>query len=79
MLHNNISIIYKNKKWTYSEFFPPQKRVVREETKLLSMMPLTATSKANRTLLYSIQEEVSIYLFTISMFNKPLSLPRKRD
>lgn len=34
-----------------------QKRVVREETKLLSMMPLTATNKANRTLLYSIQQE----------------------
>ncbi|XP_023143016.1 tetraspanin-8-like isoform X2 [Amphiprion ocellaris] len=33
------------------------KRVVREETKLLSMMPLSTTSKANRTLLYSIQEE----------------------
>lgn len=37
----------------------PQKRVVREETKLLSMMPLTGTNKANRTLLYSIQQEVS--------------------
>ncbi|TKS90699.1 Tetraspanin-8 [Collichthys lucidus] len=34
-----------------------EKRVVREESKLLSMMPLTATSKANRTLLYSIQRE----------------------
>uniref|UniRef100_A0A8D3CB27 Tetraspanin-8 n=1 Tax=Scophthalmus maximus TaxID=52904 RepID=A0A8D3CB27_SCOMX len=34
-----------------------EKRVVREETKLLSLMPLSATSKANRTLLYSIQEE----------------------
>lgn len=40
-------------------FLTPQKRVVREESKLLSMMPLTATSKANRTLLYSIQREVS--------------------
>uniref|UniRef100_A0A8P4GHB0 Tetraspanin-8 n=1 Tax=Dicentrarchus labrax TaxID=13489 RepID=A0A8P4GHB0_DICLA len=36
---------------------PLQKRVVREESKLLSMMPLTGTSKANRTLLYSIQQE----------------------
>ncbi|XP_008277120.1 tetraspanin-8-like [Stegastes partitus] len=34
-----------------------EKRVVREETKLLSMMPLTTTSKANRTLLNSIQKE----------------------
>ncbi|XP_011489347.1 tetraspanin-8 [Oryzias latipes] len=34
-----------------------EKRVVREESKLLAMMPLSATSKANRTLLYSIQEE----------------------
>ncbi|XP_078098703.1 tetraspanin-8-like [Sander vitreus] len=34
-----------------------EKRVVREESKLLSMMPLTGTSKANRTLLYSIQKE----------------------
>ena len=41
------------------DFPPPQKRVVREENKLLSMMPLSATNKANRTLLYSIQEEVS--------------------
>ncbi|CAK6949908.1 tetraspanin-8-like [Scomber scombrus] len=29
--------------------------VVREESKLLAMMPLTGTNKANRTLLYSIQ------------------------
>ncbi|TNN50349.1 hypothetical protein EYF80_039431 [Liparis tanakae] len=36
------------------------KRVVREENKLLSMMPLTATSKANRTLLYSIQQEIRL-------------------
>ncbi|XP_041833054.1 tetraspanin-8-like [Melanotaenia boesemani] len=34
-----------------------EKRVVREESKLLAMMPLSGTSKANRTLLYSIQEE----------------------
>ncbi|KAM9328793.1 tetraspanin-8-like [Pholidichthys leucotaenia] len=34
-----------------------EKRVVHEESKLLSMMPLTTTSKANRTLLYSIQKE----------------------
>ncbi|XP_061570291.1 tetraspanin-8-like [Cololabis saira] len=34
-----------------------EKRVVREESKLLAMMPLSATSKANRTLLYHIQEE----------------------
>ncbi|XP_041637102.1 tetraspanin-8-like [Cheilinus undulatus] len=34
-----------------------EKRVAREEAKLLSMMPLSGTSKANRTLLYSIQEE----------------------
>ncbi|XP_056280733.1 tetraspanin-8-like [Pseudoliparis swirei] len=34
-----------------------EKRVVREENKLLSMMPLTGISKANRTLLYSIQQE----------------------
>uniref|UniRef100_A0A3B5KHQ4 Uncharacterized protein n=1 Tax=Takifugu rubripes TaxID=31033 RepID=A0A3B5KHQ4_TAKRU len=34
------------------------KRVVREESKLLSMMPLTGTNKANRTLLYSIQREL---------------------
>ncbi|KAF0029663.1 hypothetical protein F2P81_018768 [Scophthalmus maximus] len=37
-----------------------EKRVVREETKLLSLMPLSATSKANRTLLYSIQEEIRL-------------------
>ncbi|CAG12095.1 unnamed protein product [Tetraodon nigroviridis] len=36
------------------------KRVVREESKLLSMMPLTGTSKANRTLLYSIQKEIRL-------------------
>ncbi|KAM7367062.1 hypothetical protein PAMP_014987 [Pampus punctatissimus] len=30
-------------------------RVVREESKLLAMMPLTGSNKANRTLLYSIQ------------------------
>ncbi|TNM91279.1 hypothetical protein fugu_019659 [Takifugu bimaculatus] len=35
-----------------------EKRVVREESKLLSMMPLTGTNKANRTLLYSIQREL---------------------
>lgn len=40
-------------------FLPFQKRVVREESKLLSMMPLTGTNKANRTLLYSIQREVN--------------------
>ncbi|KAI4803337.1 hypothetical protein KUCAC02_006888 [Chaenocephalus aceratus] len=34
-----------------------EKRVVREEAKLLSMMPLSSTNKANRTLLYSIQQE----------------------
>ncbi|XP_055367599.1 tetraspanin-8-like isoform X3 [Betta splendens] len=34
-----------------------EKSVAREENKLLSMMPLSTTSKANRTLLYSIQEE----------------------
>lgn len=34
-----------------------EKRVAREEAKLLSMMPLSGISKANRTLLYSIQEE----------------------
>ncbi|XP_068611541.1 tetraspanin-8-like [Brachionichthys hirsutus] len=34
-----------------------EKRVVREESKLLAMMPLIGTSKANRTLLYSIQRE----------------------
>ncbi|CAN9508238.1 unnamed protein product [Ophioblennius macclurei] len=34
-----------------------EKRVAREESKLLAMMPLSATNKANRTLLYSIQEE----------------------
>ncbi|KAM7378166.1 hypothetical protein PAMA_013184 [Pampus argenteus] len=34
---------------------PGQTRVVREESKLLAMMPLTGTNKANRTLLYSIQ------------------------
>lgn len=28
------------------------------------MMPLTGTSKANRTLLYSIQQEVSCFLLT---------------
>ncbi|XP_047431500.1 tetraspanin-8-like isoform X2 [Mugil cephalus] len=32
-------------------------RVAREEAKLLSMMPLSGISKANRTLLYRIQEE----------------------
>lgn len=41
-------------------FLPFQKRVVREESKLLSMMPLTGTNKANRTLLYSIQREVNM-------------------
>lgn len=46
-------------------FPPPQKRVVREESKLLSMMPLTGTSKANRTLLYSIQQEVSRYFLIL--------------
>lgn len=46
-------------KLLHTGLFSPQKRVVREETKLLSMMPLTATNKANRTLLYSIQQEVS--------------------
>uniref|UniRef100_A0A3B5M6K3 Uncharacterized protein n=1 Tax=Xiphophorus couchianus TaxID=32473 RepID=A0A3B5M6K3_9TELE len=35
-----------------------QKRVVREEAKLLAMMPLTAPNKANRTLLHNIQEEL---------------------
>uniref|UniRef100_A0A3B3WN39 Uncharacterized protein n=1 Tax=Poecilia mexicana TaxID=48701 RepID=A0A3B3WN39_9TELE len=35
-----------------------QKRVVREESKLLAMMPLTAPNKANRTLLHNIQEEL---------------------
>lgn len=40
-------------------FVSAQKRVVREEAKLLSMMPLSTTSKANKTLLYSIQQEVS--------------------
>lgn len=34
-----------------------EKRVVREESKLLSMMPLSTTSKANKTLLYNIQQE----------------------
>ncbi|XP_030576385.1 tetraspanin-8-like [Archocentrus centrarchus] len=34
-----------------------EKRVVREESKLLSMMPLSTISKANKTLLYSIQQE----------------------
>lgn len=38
-----------------------QKRVLREESKLLSMMPLTGTSKANRTLLDSIQKQVRSY------------------
>ncbi|XP_043964578.1 tetraspanin-8-like isoform X3 [Gambusia affinis] len=35
-----------------------EKRVVREESKLLAMMPLTAPNKANRTLLHNIQEEL---------------------
>uniref|UniRef100_A0A4W6D652 Uncharacterized protein n=1 Tax=Lates calcarifer TaxID=8187 RepID=A0A4W6D652_LATCA len=37
-----------------------EKRVVREESKLLALMPLSGTSKANRTLLYSIQEEIRL-------------------
>lgn len=49
------------------DFPPRQKRVVREETKLLSLMPLSATSKANRTLLYSIQEEVSSHCSYLSI------------
>ncbi|KAF3859578.1 hypothetical protein F7725_021977 [Dissostichus mawsoni] len=36
-----------------------EKRVVREEAKLLSMMPLSSTNKANRTLLYSINKNLS--------------------
>nr|XP_043878269.1 tetraspanin-8-like isoform X1 [Solea senegalensis] len=40
---------------SYQEIY--EKRVIREESKLRAMMPLTGTSKANRTLLYSIQEE----------------------
>uniref|UniRef100_A0A3Q2C6H8 Tetraspanin-8-like n=1 Tax=Cyprinodon variegatus TaxID=28743 RepID=A0A3Q2C6H8_CYPVA len=35
-----------------------EKRVVREESKLLAMMPLTGPNKANRTLLHNIQEEL---------------------
>ncbi|XP_077400104.1 tetraspanin-8-like isoform X1 [Vanacampus margaritifer] len=35
--------------------------VAREESKLLSMMPLSATSKVNRTLLHSIQAHVSMW------------------
>ncbi|XP_030006707.1 tetraspanin-8-like [Sphaeramia orbicularis] len=38
---------------SYQEVY--EKGVVREESKLLSMMPLSGTSKGNRTLLYSIQ------------------------
>ncbi|XP_008313999.1 tetraspanin-8-like [Cynoglossus semilaevis] len=34
-----------------------EKRVLREEAKLRSMMPLSGMSKANKTLLYRIQEE----------------------
>eukprot|EP00064_Thunnus_orientalis_P013133 superscaffoldBa00002098_g13170 len=34
--------------------------VVREESKLLAMMPLTGTNKANRTLLYSIQAHIRL-------------------
>ncbi|XP_063357464.1 tetraspanin-8-like [Pelmatolapia mariae] len=35
-----------------------EKRVVNEESKLLSMMPLTTTSQANKTRLYHIQQEL---------------------
>ncbi|CAL1568826.1 unnamed protein product [Knipowitschia caucasica] len=38
---------------SYQEVY--ERVVVREETKLLSMMPLSGTNKSNRTLLYSIQ------------------------
>lgn len=47
------------------DFNSPQKRVVNEESKLLSMMPLTTTSQANKTWLYHIQQEVSrSYLYS---------------
>lgn len=48
--------------------FCPQTGVVREESKLLAMMPLTGTNKANRTLLYSIQAHVRGWYLFISWF-----------
>uniref|UniRef100_A0A3Q2QG16 Uncharacterized protein n=1 Tax=Fundulus heteroclitus TaxID=8078 RepID=A0A3Q2QG16_FUNHE len=46
----------KGKRWSLLVCL--QKRVVREESKLLAMMPLTTPNKANRTLLHNIQEEL---------------------